>query len=170
METEQQIIHYQTNMATMLQLGKWFDYMRENGVYDNTRIILVSDHGRLLEHSDELMLEDGMDLAYYYPLLMVKDFNSSGFVTNNEFMTNGDVPTLATSGIIENPVNPFTGKIISSDEKTAHDQYVIASFAWDVNVNNGNKFLPSKWYAVHDSIWDKDNWTVVQESDILPEN
>ena len=169
METEQQVIHYQTNMATMIQLGKWFDYMRENGVYDNTRIILVSDHGRLLEHSDELMLEDGMDLAYYYPLLMVKDFNSSGFVTSDEFMTNGDVPTLATGGIIDNPVNPFTGKLINADEKTAHDQYIIASFAWDVNTNNGNKFLPSKWYAVHDSLWNKENWKVVQESDILPE-
>ncbi len=169
METEQQVIHYQTNMATMLQLGKWFDYMRENGVYDNTRIILVSDHGRLLEHSDELMLDDGMDLAYYYPLLMVKDFNGSGFVISDEFMTNGDVPTLAVGGIIEEPVNPFTGKLINSDEKTAHDQYVIASFAWDVNVNNGNKFLPSKWYSVHDNMLNRDNWTVVQESDILPE-
>ena len=41
-----QLAHYQINMAAMLQLANWFDYMRENGVYDNTRIILVADHGR----------------------------------------------------------------------------------------------------------------------------
>ena len=68
------MIHYQTNMAAMLQLGKWFDYMRENGVYDNTRIILVSDHGKDLNQDNSFKLADGTDKALYYPLLMVKDF------------------------------------------------------------------------------------------------
>ena len=40
-----QIIHYHVNMAAYIEHGNWFDYLRENGVYDNTRIILVSDHG-----------------------------------------------------------------------------------------------------------------------------
>lgn len=44
METELQVTHYQSNMAALLQLGEWFDYLRDNGVYDNTRIILVADH------------------------------------------------------------------------------------------------------------------------------
>ena len=120
-----QIIHYQTNMATMMQLGQWFDYMREKGVYDNTRIILVADHGNNLRQFDELHPAGNDDphknVELYYPLLMVKDFDSEGFVTNDEFMTNGDVPVLATNGLIENPVNPCTGKAINSDEKTAHD-------------------------------------------------
>ena len=38
--------HYDCDMASMIQLGKWFDYLRENHLYDNTRIILVSDHAR----------------------------------------------------------------------------------------------------------------------------
>ena len=37
--------HYQTNVATLFKLAEWFDYMRANDVYDNTKIILVSDHG-----------------------------------------------------------------------------------------------------------------------------
>lgn len=41
-----QVRHYQINMASMIQLGKWLDYLKEKGVYDNTRIIIVSDHGR----------------------------------------------------------------------------------------------------------------------------
>lgn len=40
-------------MAAMLRLGEWFDYLREEGVYDNTRIILVSDHGYRLEQIEE---------------------------------------------------------------------------------------------------------------------
>ena len=43
MTTNEQVTHYQVNMAAFLKLGEWFDYLRENGVYDNTRIIIVSD-------------------------------------------------------------------------------------------------------------------------------
>lgn len=171
METDLQISHYQVNMAAMLQLGKWFDYMRANGVYDNTRIILVSDHGRNLFHTEELEVAQGeqfIDMEGYYPLLMVKDFGSEGFVTSDEFMTNADVPTLAVNGIIENPVNPFTGKLISSDEKTAHDQYIMTSGEWNVDINNGNTFLPANWYTIHDDIWNKDNWTMVAQGAVLP--
>ena len=165
---DDEMAHYQSNMGVMLQLGKWFDFMRENGVYDNTRIILVSDHGYELESEDALILEDGKDVAEFYPLLMVKDFGSEGFETSEEFMTNGDVPTLAVQNLIDNPVNPFTGKLIDSGEKTAHEQYIISSGAWDISINNGNTFLPAKWYSVQDSIWDKDNWKVAAEEAVQP--
>lgn len=173
METAEQVTHYHTNMATMIQLGKWFDYMRENGVYDNTRIILVSDHGRPTAQIEELIYEGAISdmghLEFYYPLLMVKDFNSQEFSVSEEFMTNADVPTLAVNGIIENPVNPFTGKKINNEEKIAHDQYIIYSSHWDVNVNNGNTFLPAKWLKVRDDIWNHDNWELFVEDVILPE-
>ena len=169
METEQQMIHYHTNMAAMIQLGKWFDYMRENDVYDNTRIILVSDHGRVLYHSEDLVLEDGMDAGVYYPLLMVKDFDSEGFTTSEEFMTTADVPSLATAGVIDAPINPFSGMDLSNtNEKTTHDQYILCSAEWDIRVNNGNKFLPGKWYSVHDDMRDPSNWTIAAEWAELP--
>lgn len=169
-----QMSHYQSNMAVMIQLGKWFDYLRENDVYDNTRIILVADHGMQLAHLDELVMNGGssslMDVERYYPLLMVKDFDSEGFVTSNEFMTNADVPTLAFSGLIDNPRNPFTGKAINSSEKTAHDQFIIMSWDWDVNVNNGNTFLPALWASVHDNLWDESNWTFYPGKTVLTEH
>ena len=154
-------------MANLLQLGKWFDYLRENDVYDNTRIIIVADHGGIMHQLEELELDDGFDTMAYCPLLMVKDFNSKGFTVSDEFMTNADVPTLALEGLIDNPVNPFTGKAINSDEKTAHDQYVISSNDWSVEVNNGNTFLPADWYSVHDNLWDKNNWTKIASDAVI---
>jgi hypothetical protein len=164
-----QMIHYHANMAAMLQLGNWFDYLRENGVYDNTRIILVSDHGRALYHFDELDVP-GDDIECYYPLLMVKDFGSKGFTTSKEFMTNADVPTLAMDQLIENPANPFTGKTINMDEKFAHEQMVICSSAWEVEINNGNTFLPSTWASVEDEVWNKNNWTFSDVETVLAEH
>ena len=174
METEAQVIHYQANMAALIQLGKWFDYMREQDVYDNTKIVLVSDHGRGLQHFEELMYDGSEDMfenvEFYYPLLMVKDFNSQKFAETKEFMTIADVPVLAMQGIIERPKNPFTGKAISSDEKTAHDQYIIISEDWDVSRNDGNEFLPAKWASVKEDLWDLNNWKFYDETIVLREH
>lgn len=167
MGTDWQMTHYHANMAVLLRLGEWFDYLRENDVYDNTRIILVADHGQNLTHANEFLLGDGQDKSLFNPILMVKDFDGTGFVTSKEFMTNADVPVLAMDGVIENPVNPFTGKKIDSGEKTAHEQYILLSYDWDTEVNNGNMFLPGKWYSVHDDMWDNDNWKMVEENGVL---
>lgn len=165
MRNDDQMKHYHVNMASMIQLGKWFDYLRENEVYDNTRIIIVADHGRFLSQFDDMRFGEGRkeDVMTYNPLLMVKDFNSSEFTTDNTFMTNADVPTLATNGLIEQPVNPFTGKEINSDYKLQGEQHIFFTEAWDTTVNNGNTFLPGDWFAVQDNIFDMNNWRAIDE-------
>lgn len=172
MANENQVIHYHANMAALIQLGKWFDYMRKNNVYDNSRIIVVADHGRPLQQLEELILDDGSDglnnVEFYFPLLLVKDFDAKGFNVSNEFMTNADVATIATNKIINNPINPFTGNQINNLSKVKQKQYVLASYDWNVNKNNGSTYLPGRWYSVHTNIWDKTNWKIVKEKDVMP--
>ena len=172
METQQQYIHYQSNMASMLKIGEWLDYLKKNKVYDNTKIIIVADHGRPLKQLNNMIMDDGKnplyDTEFYYPLLLVKDFNSNNFSTSEKFMTNGDVPTLATKDLIKNPKNPFTGKEINNDAKLNHDQYILSSYDWDVTKNKGNVFLPGTWLKVHDDVRNKNNWSVVNEKGIFP--
>lgn len=168
--TPNQFCHYDSNMAAMVQLADWFDYLREIGVYDNTRIILVSDHSVNLKITDRFLIDnkdEKMNTMVFFPLLMVKDFGSTGFTTSDEFMTNADVPTLAFNELIDNPVNPATGNAVNNAEKYSHDQYIILSDKKYVTDNNGNTFLPGLWLTVHDSIWDKDNWAVVAENAAL---
>lgn len=171
MDTEGQVSHYQCNMAAMLQLADWMDYLKENDVYDNTRIIIVADHGFGLHQIDSLDLGDGieehLDTEYYYPLLMIKDFNSKEFTTSDEFMTNGDVPTYAMEDLIDNPTNPFTGKLINNEAKN-RKQYILASSEFDVIKNNGNQYLPGQWLSVHDNRLDKNNWEILNEG-VFPE-
>ncbi|MBR2276117.1 MAG: membrane protein insertase YidC [Lachnospiraceae bacterium] len=162
MEGDWQIGHYHANMAAMQQLGKWFDYMRESGVYDNTRIIVVADHGKATDQFEELVLGNGVgDIMNLNPLLLYKDFDSHDFGVSDAFMVNADVPVLAMQGLIENPVNPFTGKPIDDSEKTAHDQLVTSSEIFDPDVE-GKVFDTSDgvWFAVHDNIFDENNWSL----------
>lgn len=173
-ENANQMAHYQTNVATLKRLGDWFDYMRKEGVYDSTRIILVADHGRHLFQNEDLIMggKDNpfRDVEYFYPLFMVKDFGSKEFTTSEEFMTNADVPTMAFEGLIENPVNPFTGKEINNDEKYAHDQFVLQSSHFSIQTNNGKTFLPSFWASVNKDMRKKENWTFYEGSFILSEH
>ena len=168
-DTELQMMHYHVNMAAMIQLGNWFDYLRENGIYDNTRIILVADHGFATFHFDEMLMQN-FNAENCYPLLMVKDFNSSGFIVSDEFMTNADVPMLALDEVIENPQNPFTGKTINNDEKFAHDQIISMSQEADVNLNNGNTFLPGTWASVKDDMRVSSNWSFYSQNEVLTEH
>ncbi len=157
---------YESNAATLIQIGLWLDYLKENGVYDNTRIIIVSDHGNGLGNFDALLTGEDLnniDIEQFSPILMVKDFGASGFVTSDEFMTNADTPYLATKDIIDDPANPFTGYVFSTDYKQG-DQIVINSELWDIGVNNGNTYLPGDWYSVSGGdMTDPDNWTYMGE-------
>ncbi len=166
-DTEVQIKHYHINMASLLQLGYWLDCLRENGVYDNTRIIIVADHGRDVESFDDMIFrgENGSwDIMMYNPLLLVKDFGDTEFKTDYSFMTNADVPALAFEGLVTDPVNPFTGKAINSEPKYDGEQEISASGDWSVSINNGYTFLSAQWLGVsNQDIFDMDNWRELGE-------
>lgn len=77
------------------QLIKWIDYLKVNGIYDNTRIIIVSDHGGYYHSSRS---DSGME--GYNPVLMFKDFNNRGKLNiSNDFMTHSDTRYLASAGL-----------------------------------------------------------------------
>jgi YidC/Oxa1 family membrane protein insertase len=153
---------YESSMEVCISLGKWFDYLRENGIYDNTRIIIVADHGNGLGQFDSLLVDDlGFDAQAVNPVLLVKDFNSTGFTVSDEFMTNADTPTLAFGGIFENPINPFTQNPIYQDIKSG-DLNIYVSENVNIYTNNGARFYDpdAYWLTVHDNIYDDENWSL----------
>ena len=151
--------HYQVNMAAMLQLGKWMDFLRAEGVYDNTRIIIAADHGHDLKY--EAFRNEKLDLntMAWNPLFMVKDFDSGdAFVISEEFMTNAETPVIALNGLIRDPVNPFTGQPVTNAEKDRETQKVCRT-SWDTMVNNGYAFSDSIFYEVsREECLNPDNW------------
>ena len=164
-ETADQMKHYQCNMAALIQIGRWLDWMRENGVYDNTRIIIAADHGRDLGQFEDWVFGSGLseDIMLYNPLMLVKDFGAKEFTVDDTFMTNADVPAIAAEGLITDPVNPFTGNRITAEGKYAESLHVFGSRIWDTLENNGNTFLPGPWYALSGDMFDPSSWTKLGE-------
>lgn len=105
------IMKYHAFIATLKQIALWIDYLRENGCYDNTRIVITSDHGvdnNIKSGSSEETKFYNQTMLYFNPLLMVKDFNSNSEIkTDSSIMTNADTIFLASAGIIKNLENPF---------------------------------------------------------------
>ena len=152
---------YECNVAAYLLLAKWFEYLKENGVYDNTRIILVADHGDSDPRLTDTELDNGLDALAFNPLLMVKDFGADGpMETDDSYMTNADVPALAMEGLIDDPVNPFTGNPV--EMRKDGPQTVTASIKCRLEEQTkGNVFDTSdaSWYEVTPGdIYDSANW------------
>jgi hypothetical protein len=153
---------YHINAGSIKRLAVWFNFLKKENVYDNTRIILVSDHGPEPNFITKIGLPINVD--QFNPLLMVKDFNASGEIkTNMEFMSNADVPYLSLVNVIENPVNPFTGNEITVKAKEK-PLYIAVSGSLHIKDKNGTQFElnPEKDYYIHDSIFDPKNWERAQ--------
>ena len=172
--TVKQMTHYQCNAAAFIQLGKWMDYLRDNGVYDNTKIIIVSDHGRDLDYLFDEHITEGTENGYgnmddpmiYKALLLVKDFNSKELVTDNSFMTNADTPAIAFDGLINDPVNPFTGKKMTSDEKNNAEHHIITTDIWLTTDYKGSEteFLKTTWLGLKgNDTSDMSAWRIIGE-------
>lgn len=155
------------NIAAFKRFGEWLQYLKENGCYDNSRIIFVADHGIGTTEGFKLDFEQtefpqGYNPDHNHPLLLVKDFNAKGKLSVNEdFMTNADVPAIATKGIIENPKNPATGKEIKEippEQKKASG--VVLTHNWRPGGNGLNTFTVPEddWYTISENIFEAKNW------------
>jgi len=157
---------YIIDSVTLNQVGEFCNYLRRENIYDNTRIIIASDHG--IGNYDKKFNTtdfDGNSKDKLNPVLLVKDFNSNEeFSINNRFMTNADVPSIALKNIIENPINPFTNKKI--DESYKKDG-VIATFA-DIFMpyHSKSKYIftvkNDEWVKINDNIFIDENWSKLE--------
>ena len=173
---------YHTNIAAIKMLGVWLNYLKGNGVYDNTRIVIVSDHGGG-EQDDDFEPDPKFDThlagslykkrEHYHCLLLYKDFGASGpLATDDSFMTNADAPSLLVRGIIDSPINPFTGKEIPVDTSSNKKDGVFITTCDMHQANWNGKYTfaikESEWWHVKDNIFKAKNWT--QESPFAKEN
>jgi YidC/Oxa1 family membrane protein insertase len=156
---------YHGTVASLRAVGEWLEYLKKNGVYDNTRIIFVADHGSAERVPEVFDTEDHLPRTreWFNPLLMVKDFNATGRIkTDMTFMTNADTPAIAADGVVKDPVNCFTGKpVVPLTSEQKNEQCIISmsmANAVRTTVNNGLRIKDTDWYNVRDSIFDIHNW------------
>ena len=162
--------NYESNAAALLLISEWIKYLKANNCYDNTRIIIVSDHGfrDIIEH---LAPDFSYNTEYgcYQPLLMVKDFNASGELkTDKTFMTNADTPELSLMNLGISDINPYTGKKLFGNKQKGYNVYNANRVPKDFNTSfhkhdkQFNLYLEAA-YHVEDDIFIESNWTPLEK-------
>lgn len=159
------VTHYHVNLAGILLVAKWLDKLKELNVYDNTRVVIVSDHCRGVPVPCFEGMNHALDYAWFNPLLMVKDFNAHGDIqTDNTFMTNADTVFLATQDLDIDLINPFTRRNMNDfvDKSIVNiyplNDYLHTSVYSLKNTWRLHGLKPLRAYSVHDNIFDESNW------------
>ena len=149
---------YYSHGAFVNNIIRFFKFLKENNLYDNTKIIIVSDHGTNME--TDFYQNNGLEfMSIYNAFLMYKDFNSTNdFTISSNFMTVADVPYLSTKHLSKQ-INPFTHNIITNDYKNGELKVIILN-EWQPNRQLEKGFNFSQYYTVKGSIFDKNNWTL----------
>jgi len=156
--------NYHTFIAAFSMLSKWFNFLIENDVYDNTRIIITSDHGSSSPSPfpDNILLPNGKRLDYYSAILMFKDFNASfNLKIDNTFMTNLDVPYMAAQDLVEKLIDPISGKemTIPKDEGIFIPN---VDFMDALRSHRTTGFVYTRdWLHVKENIFNPANWSTV---------
>lgn len=157
--------HFYTEEHTLRFLGAYFDWLRENGLYNNTKIILTSDHS----WADSRMLSDSFGGNHSYPgrpagLLMIKDFNASGpLKVSPHYMSTADVPFFACSHLgsekceSNTSVRTYLQQVVSSQEPIERERTHDVSTKWTLERHPANT-LEYETHRVRNSMFKKDNW------------
>jgi YidC/Oxa1 family membrane protein insertase len=152
---------YHTNIASYKRLADWFDFLKSEDLYDNTRIILVSDHGPQISYVNKGNNGLPPNFDNLHPILFFKDFYTSGpLKIDMAFMTNADVPYLALKDQIDSLINPFTGSEISMKNK---EKPLYIAVSGSLHMGDGEAVRltldPKKDYYIKENIYEEKNWS-----------
>ncbi len=146
---------YCANVAAIRAVGEWMDQLKSEGVYDNTRIVIVADHGFASFSFPQMIYEGGTDFAKLNPLLMVKDFNESDYHTDDTLMSNADTVAIAMEGIIHDPVDPYD----NSPARITYDK------SGEIELTDYQEYdlsgMKDRLYTVHTDVRQPENWKVL---------
>lgn len=154
--------------AAIRVLASWLTKLKENGAYDNTRIIIASDHGYDLKSDfpGNITLPNGTSLETFNAILMAKDLNEHGpMATNDTFMTLADVPAMAAGGgIVKEQRNPYTGLMLDMEGKR-NGADICASMLFNPGDHGKYRFkvAPEEWLHVHDDVFNASFWSFANQ-------
>lgn len=160
--------HYLAEQANLKALARWLQWLKKAGLYDRTRIVVVSDHGGYDTHTLMEVLgrvsqrgREGKDSdsnpGLRYPLLLWKDFGAQGELRVDEthLMTNGDGLDLLLKGIVEVPPK-YSGDWTNPNRIRWYES------TNDWGFEKGH--IPANEYEVRGTMFNKDNWNYLGEA------
>lgn len=158
--------HYVTARCTVGLVARYLRWMRDERVYDNTRIVVVSDHGIVgpVEDRSSRAVAGGTQANLFVrsrSLLLVKRPGERGRLrVSEEFLPNAEVPRIACEEI-GGCTNPYLGErpiaTLGRD-----DPFFVSFVPWQFNLQEPNAFrVLGELALVNRDPYDARNWRTV---------
>lgn len=145
-------IHAVTARCTLLSVADYLDFLKSQGVYDNTRILIVSDHGIVGPVADNSSRARAgrtqfREFVRTRSLLLVKPRGAGGpLAISEEFLPNAEAPRLACEEI-GGCANPYLGgKPIATLGRD--DPFRVTIVPWQFNLQNLDSFVIREQYEL----------------------
>lgn len=149
---------YENQKWFLLEFVRWLDWMRTNEVYDNTKIILASDHGLYIDNAESAIFADSLfwdksgqnklpSRIFWRlnPLLLVKDFHETNKLKyNNQLMSNSDIPSILFN-------TNYSDSVVNSDSR------ILNTYVTYTGYNE-----PKYHFQIKTNIYNSKNWTLVK--------
>ena len=142
---------YNSQREFLKLFDEWCDWMKKEGIYDNTYIILISDHGN--NYPDYNPLTDDKIANSFNSLFMIKEFGAKGKmkINNDILISSHDAEKFMKNALYGTPV------VIPKERKIQAVHY-----------DNSDKFLDTgiidiiNAYDVEGWVYDPKNWKVIK--------
>lgn len=136
--------HYVAARCALRIVADYMQWLRNAGVYDNTKIVIVSDHGiagRVEDHSSRAKAggTTSADYVRSRSVLIVKDRNAHGpMQVSEEYLPNAETPRIVCEEI-GGCVNPYlNNKTIEAHGR--RDPFHVDFVPWQFNEQKPNEF------------------------------
>ncbi|MCK9523386.1 MAG: hypothetical protein M0R76_10160 [Proteobacteria bacterium] len=155
--------HYITAKCTLLLLADYFDWMKQNGVYDNTKIVIVSDHGikgPVTDPSSRAVAGGTTNSRFVKSrsVLLVKELGAKGPVSIDEtFAPNAEVPAMVCKDIggCHNPY--LNNKPIAADGRD--NPFFVTYVPWQFTLQHTDSFrVLDVDVVINKEPYDADSW------------
>ncbi|WP_321368603.1 membrane protein insertase YidC [uncultured Draconibacterium sp.] len=158
---------YRNQVKFFEDFSKWVKWLQENNVYDNTKIVIASDHGPEWYHYDgKAEVDVPLENYDYYKfrkdlflrlncLMMVKDFNAEGPLEEDwRTMSNADIPS-----IVFNDNDPTQG-----EEQVGREIHTFLTW-WHQDLKTRSKYNIRQSFKVKGNIYDYNNWELMEANE-----
>ena len=155
---------YQTTKCAVQGLAKLMDWLRAQGIYDNTMVVLASDHGWLSHNPLLAGFKDRtaqQRFSMFQAFLMTKPYGSAIDLTESkEFISNANVPGLICE-TIGGCFDRATGKTIRFQPLT--EPVLLHETPWQGKSQKSDAFIVEAMYRVQGDVRARASW-----EDVLP--
>jgi hypothetical protein len=138
--------------------GMFLDQLKELGIYDNTMLFIIADHGdKTPEFRSPIALNDENDMSYLAPLILVKPFNSRGPMKLSKAPVSlSDIPKTLFKAMAPGIESPGAAMFDLHDSAIRTRRYL--TYSWDPDDWRREYLTPMKEFEIEGVSWLRKSW------------